>query len=123
MTSSQRAVALEFAYTRSEAVRPTVPGPGVVRKLGAFNRKFLVVENRLAANWAGKAHSHIHDQAVYIVSGHIRVTCQGRIVDMRAGDSFVVPSGVEHQVTAITEAVTVDVFSPCREEFLDGRDR
>jgi quercetin dioxygenase-like cupin family protein len=123
MTSSQRAVPLEFAYAKSEAASPTVPEAGVVRKLGAFNQRFLVVENCLATNWVGKAHSHIHDQAAFVVSGHVRVTCQGQIIDMRAGDSFVVPSGVEHQVTAITETVAVDVFSPCREEFLDGEGR
>jgi quercetin dioxygenase-like cupin family protein len=123
MSELREAVPSEFAWAISQTVRPTVPEPGIVRKLGAFNRKLLVVENRMAMNWVGRAHSHIHDQAVFVVSGHIRVSCQGRVQELRAGDSFVVPSGVEHQVEAVAETVAVDVFTPCREEFLDGEGR
>jgi quercetin dioxygenase-like cupin family protein len=35
-----------------------------------------------------------------------------------AGDSFVVRGGIEHQATALADAVVLDVFTPCREDYL-----
>lgn len=113
-----KSIPIEFGYSRADEVSASSPEPGVVRTLGAYNQKFLVVQNRLAKGWMGPAHSHPHDQAVFVVSGHVRVTCHGQTVELSGGDSFVVAGGVEHQVTALEESVAVDLFTPCREEFL-----
>lgn len=119
MTDKTKAIPVEFGYAKAADARPVTPEPGVTRTLGAFNQKFLLVQNRLAKGWVGTAHSHPHDQAVYVVSGHIRVVCAGQTVELRAGDSFVAAGGVEHQVTALEESVAVDLFTPCRLEFLE----
>jgi unsaturated pyranuronate lyase len=118
MTEAKKAIPTEFGYARAAEAQPVTPEQGVTRTLGAYNEKFLLVQNRLAKDWVGTAHSHPHDQAVYLVSGHIRVVCAGQAVELRGGDSFVVAGGVMHQVTAFEDSVAVDLFTPCREEFL-----
>jgi mannose-6-phosphate isomerase-like protein (cupin superfamily) len=49
---------------------------------------------------------------VYVVSGAIRVDVDGRVLDVRTGDSFVVDGGVEHQASEV-----LDVFRPVREDY------
>jgi quercetin dioxygenase-like cupin family protein len=68
--------------------------------------------------WTGTAHSHPHDQIVYVVRGHLKVTCQGKTFDVRTGDTFVVRGGVEHGASALEESLVIDVFTPCREDYL-----
>ena len=38
--------------------------------------------------------------------------------ELRTGDSFVVPGGVEHQAEAVEESLVIDVFTPCRTDYL-----
>jgi quercetin dioxygenase-like cupin family protein len=55
---------------------------------------------------------------VYVVRGHLKVTCQGKTFDVRTGDTFVVRGGVEHGASALEESLVIDVFTPCREDYL-----
>jgi quercetin dioxygenase-like cupin family protein len=96
----------------------TNPEPGLTRKILAYNDKLLLVEHHMALGWSGSVHSHPHDQIVYIVRGHLRLNCSGKTFDVRAGDSFVVRGGVEHGASALEESLVVDVFTPCREDYL-----
>jgi quercetin dioxygenase-like cupin family protein len=94
------------------------PENGLKRRVLAYNDKLLVAEHEMTKGWAGTVHSHSHDQAVYIVHGHLRVTCQGRTFDVRTGDTFVVRGGLEHGASAIEDSLVVDVFTPCREDYI-----
>lgn len=101
----------------SEA-RMSAPEPGLERRVGAYNEKLFLAEHRMEKGWIGAAHSHPHEQIVYVVSGHLRVTADGRTFDVRQGDSFVVRGGVEHQASAIEASVVIDVFTPRRDDYL-----
>ena len=98
----------------------SLPEPGLMRLVGAYNEKLLLAEHRMEKGWVGAAHSHLHEQVVYVISGHLRVTCAGETFDARAGDSFVVRGGVEHQASALEASHVIDVFSPCRSDYLQG---
>ena len=63
-------------------------------------------------------HSHPHEQVVYVVSGHLKVSCLGKTVEVRAGDSFLVGGGVEHGASALEDSHVVDIFTPCREDYI-----
>jgi len=39
----------------------------------------------MVKGWVGTVHSHPHEQVVYVVHGHLKITCQGRTVDVRTG--------------------------------------
>ena len=98
--------------------RTSVPEAGLERRVGAYNDKLFLAEHRMEKGWAGAAHSHPHDQIVYVVSGHLRIIAGGRTFEARQGDSFVVRGGVQHQASALAPSVVIDVFTPCREEYL-----
>lgn len=94
------------------------PANGLKRRVLAYNDKLLVAEHEMTKGWVGAVHRHPHDQVVYIVHGHLRVTCQGRTFDARTGDTFAVRGGVEHSASAIENSLVVDVFTPCREDYI-----
>lgn len=109
---------LESEWVEGGGVAPTSPEPGLERRIGAKNSRLLIAEHRMKKEWIGAAHSHPQDQAVYVVRGHLRVRIGSDTFEMRGGDTFVVAGGVEHQASALEDSVVVDVFTPCREDYL-----
>lgn len=97
------------------------PEPGLVRRILASNPKLMLVEHHMAPGWVGARHSHPHDQLVYVIAGHLTIHCgDAPKFDVKAGDSFVVKGGVEHQATAHEASHVLDVFTPTREDYLPG---
>jgi quercetin dioxygenase-like cupin family protein len=94
------------------------PEPGLTRSVGAYNDKLFLAEHRMEKGWVGGAHSHPHDQIAYVVEGHIRVTAGGQTFDVRDGESFVGRGRVEHQASALEHSRVIDVFTPCREDYI-----
>jgi quercetin dioxygenase-like cupin family protein len=94
------------------------PERGLKRRVLAYNEKLFLAEHEMTKGWVGTVHSHPHDQIVYIVHGHLRVSCQGTTFDVRTGDTFVVRGGVEHGASAMEDSLVVDVFTPWREDYV-----
>jgi quercetin dioxygenase-like cupin family protein len=101
-----------------EKGKASEPERGLKRRVLAYNDKLFLAEHEMVKGWAGALHSHPHDQIVYVVRGHLRVSCQGKTFDIRTGDTFAVRGGVEHGASAIEDSLVVDVFTPCREDYI-----
>lgn len=99
-------------------VSPVPAMEGLVRRVLAHNERLMLVEHTMEPGAVFPRHSHTHDQLAYLISGHIRVSCGGEVFDVRAGDSWVVRGGVEHEVVALERSVGLDVFTPAREDYL-----
>jgi quercetin dioxygenase-like cupin family protein len=97
------------------------PESGLSRQVLAYTEKLMLVRHLMQKGWAGARHSHPHEQLVYIVRGHLQFTAEDGTFDVRAGDSFVVPGGMEHQASAVEESEVLDVFTPFREDYAEGR--
>ena len=108
----------DFSVVPSTAGTTTSPEQGLVRRIGAFNDKLLLAEHRMEKGWVGTRHQHPHDQIVYVVSGQLSVTLGSETFAACTGDSFVVRGGVDHQASALEDSVVVDVFTPCRNDYL-----
>jgi quercetin dioxygenase-like cupin family protein len=94
------------------------PERGLKRRVLAYNEKLFLAEHEMEKGWAGAMHSHPHDQIVYVVHGHLRISCQGSMFDIRTGDTFAVRGGVEHGATALEDSLVIDVFTPYREDYI-----
>ena len=70
-------------------------------------------------------HSHHNEQLTYILEGalhfHIGENGEEEIV-VRAGEVLLIPSNVPHMAIALEDTLDVDVFSPPREDWLNGTD-
>ena len=94
------------------------PEPGLIRRVLAYNDKLFLAEHQMVKGWAGAMHSHPHDQVVYIVRGYLKVNCLGKSFELRTGDTFVVRGGVQHGASALEDSLVIDVFTPCREDYI-----
>ncbi len=101
----------------SKNVNTTHPEEGLARQVLAFNPGMMLVRHQMQPGWRGARHSHPHEQMVYVIHGHIRFVCGAESFDAFAGDSFIVPGGVEHQASAVTESEVLDFFVPYREDY------
>jgi quercetin dioxygenase-like cupin family protein len=70
-------------------------------------------------------HSHHNEQITYIVDGalHFWIGEDGsQEIDVCAGEVLHIPSNVPHRAQALEDTLDVDVFSPPREDWLNGTD-
>jgi len=98
----------------------SAPEPGLLRRILAHNEKMMLVEHRMEETWVGTRHSHPHDQMVYVIKGRLRFYCGRQEFEARAGDSFVLRGGIEHSARAIEASIVLDVFTPYREDYVNG---
>src|SRR4051812_17449699 len=92
--------------------------PGLTRRILAHNANMMLVEHRMEDGWVGTRHSHPHDQMVYVIKGHLHFTCGTDQFEAKAGDSFVLKGGIEHQARALQPSHVLDVFTPYRADYL-----
>jgi quercetin dioxygenase-like cupin family protein len=95
------------------------PETGLSRQVLAYDGALMLVRHLMQKGWIGARHSHPHEQLVYVVRGHIHFTGEDSAFEARAGDSFVVPGGIEHQASAVEDSEVLDVFTPVREDYAD----
>lgn len=105
----------DLVVVNSDAASESQPKSALARAVMAYNDKLFLAEHKMVKGWASSLHRRPHDQAVYVVRGHLRVTRRRTTFDVRSRDSFVVRGGVEHGAFAVQDAVVIDVFTPCRE--------
>ena len=115
---SQAKIFPDLIVVKSEAAQESKPEPGLTRKVMAYNDKLFLAEHQMLKGWVGTVHSHPHEQIVYVVRGLLKITSQGKTFEVRAGDSFAVRGGVEHGASALEDSLVIDVFTPCREDYI-----
>jgi quercetin dioxygenase-like cupin family protein len=108
----------DLVVVKADAAAESQPEVGLTRNVMAYNDKLFLAEHKMVKGWVGSLHSHPHDQVVYVVRGHLKVTCQGKTFDVRSRDSFVVRGGVQHGASAVEDSIVIDVFTPCREDYI-----
>ncbi len=96
---------------------------GIKRQILAYNHELMTVKVWFEAGAVGYVHQHPHSQTSYIVSGEFDVTVGGETHRQKGGDSYYVPPNVLHGAVCIESGVLIDVFSPCREDFLTGEQK
>jgi unsaturated pyranuronate lyase len=70
-------------------------------------------------------HSHENEQVTYVLEGALRFWLgedqrEERVV--RTGGVLVVPTNLPHKAEALEDTLSLDVFSPPRQDWLDGTD-
>lgn len=94
------------------------------RRLISGERAMLAVV-RLDAGSIVPRHAHDNEQFTYILEGALRFWLGEdgrREVVVRAGEVLHIPSGLPHKAEALEDTIDLDVFSPPRQDWLDGTD-
>ncbi len=91
---------------------------GVKMKPLVWEDKTLLCEFHMEGGYDLPSHSHIYEQAGYLISGKLRFRIDNEWHDLVPGDSWCVPENVEHEARVIEDSVAIEVFVPVREEYL-----
>ena len=70
-------------------------------------------------------HAHENEQLTYILEGALRFWIGedgSEEVVLNAGEVLYIPSNVPHKAEALADTFDVDIFSPPRQDWLDGTD-
>jgi quercetin dioxygenase-like cupin family protein len=77
------------------------------------------------AGTAVPRHRHDNEQITYILEGVLQFFLgedEEEVHTVRAGEVLVIPSDLPHRAVALEDTLDVDVFSPPRQDWLDGTD-
>jgi len=94
------------------------PDAGIRRKVMAYNDQLMLVRVDFEQGAIGTLHKHYHSQISHVESGVFEVEVAGQKKILRVGDVFNVPPDVIHGVVCLEAGVLIDVFNPCREDFI-----
>jgi quercetin dioxygenase-like cupin family protein len=89
--------------------RRLISGEKVMMVLLTFDQGAIVAQ-----------HKHPHEQITHIVSGSMEFEIDGEKRVLSSGEAAYVPSNVPHGAVLLADTVTLEVFSPPREDFLSG---
>ena len=101
-----------------EDTLPQEAGPGVVRRVLAYNSQLMCVENQFEEGAVGTLHSHPHTQITYVLRGRFSFTIDGETRVVQAGDTLLKENGVVHGCTCLEAGALLDIFTPMREDFV-----
>ena len=99
-------------------IAPEPCGKGVQRRVLAYSRDAMCVENTFETGGVGAMHCHPHTQITYIVSGRYRFTIGDETREVGPGDTLLKQNGVMHGCVCLEGGVMLDFFTPMREDFV-----
>ena len=99
-------------------VQPQDQGNGVIRRVLAYNKDVMCVENTFETGAVGALHHHPHTQITYVVSGKFEFEIDGVKKIVEPGDTMLKMNDVVHGCVCLEAGVLLDIFNPMREDFV-----
>jgi quercetin dioxygenase-like cupin family protein len=81
-------------------------------KLHVNGKEMILLEIFYAAGVGTPLHAHTHESVIYLVSGKLKGTIDGKEIIMLPGDTCRHPAGVMHGVEALEDSVIMECKSP-----------
>jgi quercetin dioxygenase-like cupin family protein len=94
---------------------------GLVRQFVTASR-VTIAKFSMARGTVVPPHQHENEQVTYVVTGALNFNVAGQDVMVRAGELLEIPPQVPHGVEVVEDAEAIDVFSPVRQDWIDGTD-
>lgn len=95
-------------------------GKGVRRRVLAYEKNLMAVEVSFEEGAVGALHKHPHEQISYIIDGEFEFEINGEKRVLKAGDTTFKEPGVLHGAICLKAGRILDIFTPCREDFIGG---
>jgi quercetin dioxygenase-like cupin family protein len=104
-------------FNRWEDMPQTEMTPQIRRRLISGDH-VMAVEFRFDKGAIIAEHHHMHEQLSHIISGKAEFAVGGETRVMETGDVLYIPANIPHSAAILEDTVTLDIFSPPREDFL-----
>lgn len=104
---------------------PAEPLKGTITRRLITGSAMMIAEVRFAKGDSVPKHAHHNEQLTFITAGALHFVLgenEDREVTVRAGEVLVIPANVPHSARALEDTIDIDIFSPPREDWLDGSD-
>jgi quercetin dioxygenase-like cupin family protein len=116
----------EVRHERWEEIRRESVTDDIARRLFTGERMMLAqvyLDEGAVVPW----HSHENEQLTWVLEGALRFWLgeegpDARELTVEAGEVLFIPSNVPHKAEALVDTLDVDIFSPPRQDWLDGTD-
>lgn len=95
-------------------------GGGVSRKFLGYDNQIMMVQVKFEKGAVGSPHHHFHTQTTYCAEGKFEFEIDGEKQVVKAGDGVYIQPNLLHSAVCLEAGMLIDVFSPVREDFLDG---
>jgi quercetin dioxygenase-like cupin family protein len=103
-------------------LQPIVLADGIAARAVNGERITVAVVD-LQPNAVSPEHRHENEQLGFVIRGSMTMRVGNDVLELHAGDTYKIPSEVEHGAAAGPEGCTVtDVFAPVRSDW-DSRER
>ncbi len=99
-------------------------GPHISRRLATGERS-MIAHVYLKKGAVVPKHSHDNEQITYILDGALKFWLgddEAEEMVLRSGELLLIPSHLPHRAKALEDTVDVDIFTPPRQDWLDGTD-
>ena len=107
---------MRYFFDLSETTRKELV-PGVMAR-SVWGEKIMMTFAELAPHSTVPKHAHPHEQMGLVLQGEVAFTIGGETRQVRQGDAYLIPGGVEHSVLVSAGwALLLETFSPPREEY------
>lgn len=105
------------AWYTLEAIPPVALRDGVTARFvtgGQIMMSFV----QFAPKGVVERHAHPHEQCGYMLEGSMQLTIGDETREVRPGDAYTIPGGVEHRAVGGPQGgLALDIFSPVREDY------
>lgn len=91
--------------------------PGVAVHILTDGDQITLVQVVLETGSVVPMHTHVHEQSGTLMNGRLKFEIGGEVHDLKAGDAWMIPSNVPHEVTTVEKAMVIEAFSPPREDW------
>jgi quercetin dioxygenase-like cupin family protein len=115
---------LGATHYRWEDVPKEDVSEGFARRLISGER-LMLTHVYLDKGFVVPRHSHENEQLTWILEGVLRFWLgedESEVVDVAAGEVLHLPPNLPHKAEALEDTLDVDIFSPPRQDWLDGSD-
>jgi quercetin dioxygenase-like cupin family protein len=92
-----------------------------VRKL-AWDGEIMIGQTLVEKGYVVPLHAHENQQVTFVTSGIWRFKLEGRTVEVGPNEMIFIPANVPHTAEAVETLVAYDVFTPPRQDWLNGSD-
>jgi pterin-4a-carbinolamine dehydratase len=98
--------------------------PSMLRRM-VHGERVLVADMQFKSGFVVPLHHHVNEQVTLVKSGLIRFRLgadRSQVIEVQAGEVLVIPSNLPHEAEMIGDVAEMDVFTPLREDWLNGTD-
>ena len=104
---------------------PAEPLKGSITRKMISSERMMVAHINLKKGDAVPRHLHENEQISYLLSGALHFWFgekEDQELVVRGGEVLVIPSNLSHKAIALEDTLSVDIFCPPRQDWLDGTD-